>query len=57
MIFVLGVGKIFVLFLDQDGARKARGAVNGRTFNGNIVEAVYYPEDLLLQKVGVYFLK
>lgn len=47
-----GVGKIFVLFLNIDGATKARAAVNGRTFNGKLVEAVFYPEDLLDQKVG-----
>lgn len=49
--FVAGVGKIFVLFVDIEGAAKARNAVNGRTFNGNVVEAMYYPEELLLQKV------
>jgi hypothetical protein len=46
-----GVGKIFVLFMDKDGCANARSAVNGRTFNGQTVEAVFYPESLLLQKV------
>jgi hypothetical protein len=42
-----------VLFLAKDGAARARSAVHGRTFNGKMVEAVFYPEELLLQKVGV----
>lgn len=46
-----GVGKIFVLFVDTAGAEKTLAAVNGRTFNGNIVEAVYYPVELLSRKV------
>lgn len=32
------------------GAEKALRAVAGRRFNGKIVDAVFYPEDLFLQK-------
>lgn len=45
------MGKIFVLFLDNVGADEARKAVNGRSFNGRTVEAVFFPEDLLGKKV------
>lgn len=45
------VGKIFVFFTDKEGADRALKAVIGRKFNGNIVQGVFYPEDLYLSKV------
>jgi hypothetical protein len=47
----LGVGKIFVLYLSKESCIKARGAIHGRSFNGNKVEAVFFPEELLSAKV------
>ena len=44
-------GKIFVQFVDIPGAKASLSAVNGRKFNGRIVEAYYYPEELFLKKV------
>lgn len=55
MFLILGVGKIFVLFVNKEGAQKARAAVHGRSFNGNKVEAVFYPEELLHSKVYYFF--
>mmetsp|Transcript_8608 Transcript_8608/g.12845 ORF Transcript_8608/g.12845 Transcript_8608/m.12845 type:complete len:672 (+) Transcript_8608:126-2141(+) len=46
-----GVGNIFVSFTSSEGASKARNAVNGRTFNGQTVVAVFYPEKLFESKV------
>eukprot|EP01018_Ginkgo_biloba_P036745 Gb_01578 [translate_table: standard] len=40
-----GVGKVFVEYVDTDGSAKAKSALNGRKFGGNVVVAVYYPED------------
>ncbi|KAF9611478.1 hypothetical protein IFM89_032448 [Coptis chinensis] len=40
-----GVGKVFLEYSDTDGAAKARQGLNGRKFDGNVVVAVYYPED------------
>ncbi|XP_057825484.2 splicing factor U2af large subunit B isoform X4 [Cryptomeria japonica] len=40
-----GVGKVFVEYSDTDGSAKAKTSLNGRKFGGNIVVAVYYPED------------
>lgn len=45
-------GKIFVQFVDIPGAKASLSAVNGRKFNGRIVEAYYYPEELFLKKVS-----
>ena len=53
---VLGVSKIFVLFLSAEGAQKARAAVHGRIFNGNKVEALFYPEELIQRKVNMHFI-
>ena len=44
---------IFVSFTSPEGASRAKTAVHGRTFNGQKVEAVYYPEGLFEQKVMV----
>ncbi|KAJ7944318.1 U2 snRNP auxiliary factor large subunit [Quillaja saponaria] len=40
-----GVGKVFLEYVDVDGATKARAGLNGRKFGGNQVVAVYYPEN------------
>lgn len=40
-----GVGKVFVEYNDTDGSAKAKASLNGRKFGGNVVVAVYYPED------------
>eukprot|EP00897_Mesotaenium_endlicherianum_P010046 jgi/Mesen1/906/ME000116S00055 len=40
-----GVGKVFVEYSDEEGAKKARQALNGRKFGGNTVTALFYPED------------
>jgi len=40
----IGVGRIFVMFKDTDGAQKAQNALNGRLFNENAVKASFYPE-------------
>ena len=50
------VGRIFVSFLDTAGAQKARAAVAGRKFNGNVVRAHFFPEDLFAKKVGMKYL-
>lgn len=49
-----GVGLIFVSFTSPEGATRARNAVNGRTFNGQKVVAVFYPEKLFEDKVRVH---
>lgn len=46
-----GVGLIFVSFTSPEGAARAKKAVNGRTFNGQTVVAVFYPEKLFESKV------
>ncbi|KAL5704532.1 hypothetical protein ACHQM5_022944 [Ranunculus cassubicifolius] len=40
-----GLGKVFLEYSDTDGAVKARLAMNGRKFDGNVVVAIFYPED------------
>lgn len=45
------IGKIFVFVNDEEGAKSLRKAVHGRKFNGNIVEAGYYPEHLFSNQV------
>ncbi|OEL29679.1 Splicing factor U2af large subunit B [Dichanthelium oligosanthes] len=42
---VSGVGKVFLEYVDIDGATKAKMELHGRFFDGNKVAAVYYPED------------
>ncbi|XP_077241740.1 splicing factor U2af large subunit B-like isoform X7 [Tasmannia lanceolata] len=41
----LGVGKVFLEYADTAGSAKAKAALNGRRFGGNVVTAVYYPEE------------
>ncbi|KAL1292494.1 hypothetical protein HN51_053092 [Arachis hypogaea] len=44
-----GVGKVFLEYVDVDGATKARAGLNGRKFGGNQVVAVFYPENKFAQ--------
>ncbi|XP_020223623.1 splicing factor U2af large subunit A isoform X1 [Cajanus cajan] len=44
-----GVGKVFLEYVDVDGATKARAGLNGRKFGGNQVIAVFYPENKFAQ--------
>ncbi|KAF8406403.1 hypothetical protein HHK36_008490 [Tetracentron sinense] len=44
-----GVGKVFLEYVDVDGASKARLGLNGRKFGGNQVVAVFYPENKFSQ--------
>lgn len=36
---------MFLEYEDSGGSAKAKAALNGRKFGGNVVTAVYYPED------------
>jgi splicing factor U2AF 65 kDa subunit len=45
------IGKIFVHVTDTDGAGKVLKAVAGRRFNGKVVKAEYFPEELFLNQV------
>ncbi|KAF3790683.1 Splicing factor U2af large subunit B [Nymphaea thermarum] len=40
-----GVGKVFLEYADTDAASRARASLNGRKFGGNVVAAVFYPEN------------
>ncbi|KAF3451501.1 hypothetical protein FNV43_RR07596 [Rhamnella rubrinervis] len=40
-----GVGKVFLEYSDTMGCANAKNVLNGRKFGGNIVNAVFYPED------------
>ena len=46
---VPGLGKAFVEYVDTQSSMKAKAALNGRGFGGNIVRAVYYSEDKFTQ--------
>lgn len=37
--------QVFLEYSDISGCANARNALNGRKFGGNVVSAVYYPED------------
>ena len=50
----LGVGKIFVQFVDLTTARRFQQDMNGRLFDGRVVCAAFYPVDRFLQ--GKYVL-
>lgn len=50
----VGVGKIFVQFLDMTAARKFQAEFNGRNFDTRVVCAAFYPLDRFLQ--GKYVL-
>ncbi|KAL5096674.1 hypothetical protein RYX36_001001 [Vicia faba] len=40
-----GIGKVFLEYADCTASLAAKNALNGRKFGGNIVTAVYYPEE------------
>ncbi|KAM1347595.1 hypothetical protein PS2_036512 [Malus domestica] len=40
-----GVGKVFLEYTDTGGCANAKNVLGGRKFGGNIVHAVYYPEE------------
>lgn len=40
-----GVGKVFVEYMDTQGAANAKQALNGRKFGGNTVSCSFYPEE------------
>ncbi|KAI4381696.1 hypothetical protein MLD38_007749 [Melastoma candidum] len=44
-----GVGKVFLEYADTEGAARARNGLNGRKFGGNVVAAVFYPQNKLAQ--------
>ncbi|XP_024637891.1 splicing factor U2af large subunit B isoform X2 [Medicago truncatula] len=44
-----GVGKVFLEYVDIEGATKARTGLNGRKFGGNEVIAVFYSENKFAQ--------
>ncbi|KAM7252288.1 hypothetical protein ACFE04_024171 [Oxalis oulophora] len=46
---VPGLGKVFLEYMDLEGASKARSGMNGRKFAGNEVVAVFYPENKFAQ--------
>lgn len=41
--------QVFLEYADTDGATKARAGLNGRKFGGNVVTAVFYPENKFAQ--------
>ena len=45
------VGMVYVHFTHAEGATKAKGAIAGRMFNGNIVKATFFPEELFLRQI------
>lgn len=42
---VHGLGKVFLEYADTSGCANARSSLGGRKFGGNVVTAIYYPED------------
>lgn len=42
--------KVFLEYVDAEGAAKARAGLNGRKFGGNQVVAVFYPENKFQQQ-------
>ncbi|KAK9068815.1 hypothetical protein SSX86_012931 [Deinandra increscens subsp. villosa] len=42
---VHGLGKVFLEYADPSDCAKAKDSLGGRKFGGNVVTAVYYPED------------
>jgi hypothetical protein len=48
---ISAVGRVFVHVSDLQGALKVMKAVSGRKFNGKIINASYYPEELFRKQV------
>ncbi|XP_076922039.1 splicing factor U2af large subunit A-like isoform X2 [Bidens hawaiensis] len=46
---VVGLGKVFLEYADPSDCAKAKDSLSGRKFGGNVVTAVYYPEDKYYQ--------
>ncbi|XP_023756974.1 splicing factor U2af large subunit B isoform X5 [Lactuca sativa] len=46
---VHGLGKVFLEYSEPSDCAKAKDSLGGRKFGGNVVTAVYYPEDKYLQ--------
>lgn len=44
-MILLGLFQVFLEYADAASSTKAKAALNGRKFGGNVVTAVYYPED------------
>ncbi|KAJ0876064.1 putative U2 snRNP auxilliary factor, large subunit, splicing factor, RNA-binding domain superfamily [Helianthus annuus] len=44
-----GLGKVFLEYGDPSDCAKAKDSLGGRKFGGNVVTAVYYPEDKYFQ--------
>ncbi|XP_024982811.1 splicing factor U2af large subunit B-like isoform X2 [Cynara cardunculus var. scolymus] len=44
-----GLGKVFLEYAESSDCAKAKDSLGGRKFGGNVVTAVYYPEDKYLQ--------
>lgn len=43
---VNGIGDIFVYFANSDDATRAKNLLASRTYNGNPIKVVFYPENL-----------
>ena len=48
-----GVGFVFVAFEDMDAAIKAQKALHGRMFGDNKIDASYYNEAQMTQKIFI----
>nr|GLL39251.1 splicing factor U2af large subunit B-like isoform X4 [Ipomoea trifida] len=44
-----GVGKVFLEYADVESGKKALSGLNGRKFGGNVVVAIFYPENKFSQ--------
>ncbi|KAI4386747.1 hypothetical protein MLD38_004654 [Melastoma candidum] len=44
-----GVDKVLLKYVDMEGAARAQNVLNGRRFGGNVVIAVFYPQNKLAQ--------
>lgn len=47
-----GYGKVYVQYLEVDGAKSARAAVNGRMFSGQTVKVTHMQADAFMAAVG-----
>lgn len=46
-----GAGYVFVHFANAEGCGRAKATIGGRLFNGNVVAAQYYPDELFEKQV------
>lgn len=49
MYLIILETQVFLEYTDVEGAAKARNGLNGRRFGGNVVTAVFYPQNKLAQ--------